>query len=87
MKTNYPGITTNTKSIRIDFSYKGKRHRETLSIPPTSKNIKHAAHFLEEIKFAIAFNRFSYAHFFSNNKYKKTQSEGVINEKQLKRRK
>ena len=42
-KTGFTGIWIHGKSIRVDFIYKGERHRHTLGIEPSKANIKHAS--------------------------------------------
>ncbi|RZO86879.1 MAG: site-specific integrase [Oceanococcus sp.] len=71
--SNYPGVELRPKSIRIDFYYHGKRCRESLSIPPTDKNLKFAASLLGKVKFEIAAGTFDYAATFPNSKHALSQ--------------
>ena len=56
-------------SIRIAFTYKGRRCRETIKIEPTKRNIKYASNLRAEILNKIAKQEFNYADYFpdSNN--------------------
>ena len=38
-----PGVEVHGKSLRIVFMHRGKQHRETLGLPITKANVKHAA--------------------------------------------
>lgn len=79
MASRYPGVTAQKKSIRIEFTYKGIRCRESIKIVPTDINLKQAQKMRDVIQFEIGMQRFKYAdHFpdsknalrFSNNKSK-----------------
>jgi len=48
--SNPAGVEVRDNSIRLAWTAGGVRHRETLRIPPTPKNIAYAAGLLEEIK-------------------------------------
>lgn len=57
MKTIYPGVYIRThktrKSLQIDFTYNGKRHRPSLHIEPTKRNQKSAFRLLCKIQSEI----------------------------------
>lgn len=58
------GVSIHGKNLRITFSYKGKRCRESLGLAPTKANIKFAAGKLAAIQHEIKTEIFSYmAHF------------------------
>lgn len=58
------GVELREHSIRIGFVYQGQWTRETLKIPPTPANQKHAARLVAQINRAIADGSFIYEHFF-----------------------
>lgn len=64
-----PGIELRCDSLRINFSYRGQRCRETLTgLAPTKANAKFAANKLATIKHEIATNTFDYAAHFPESK-------------------
>lgn len=67
-KSNRQGIFAREASIRIIFNYEGKRHFETLSIPPTPSNLKYAASVRTEILRRIEIGTFNFAEFFPDSK-------------------
>lgn len=68
-KSVYPGVEPRNSSIRIHFTYRGVRCRETLKIPPIPANEKYASNLLGKIKFEIAQGCFDYgAHFPESSK-------------------
>lgn len=54
------GIRARGSSIQIDFTYQGVRCRETLKIPPTKTNLKHAAQKKHAILYEIETGTFDY---------------------------
>lgn len=52
------GVEARGDSIRIAFPWEGKRHRETLRIPPTPKNLQFAANKRGQILTEIAMGQF-----------------------------
>ncbi|MBW3779385.1 DUF3596 domain-containing protein [Aeromonas veronii] len=62
------GIELHGNKIRLCFSYKGRRCRETLDVPITKVNVKFAANKLAAIKHEIALGNFDYAKHFPNSK-------------------
>lgn len=67
-QTKYRGVRIRGGSIQVDFRYKGKRCRETLSIHPTDKNLQIASDRLGQIRLAIMLNQFNYADYFPESK-------------------
>lgn len=63
-----PGVELHGKSLRIDFRFHGKRCRETLNMPATKANIKHASRKREAILHEIAIGVFDYAKHFPDSK-------------------
>jgi integrase len=62
------GVELHGNKIRLCFSYKGRRCRETLDVPITKVNVKFAANKLAAIKHEIALGNFDYAKHFPNSK-------------------
>lgn len=56
-----------SESIQINFTYKGVRCRELLSIPVSKSNIKFASNLLGEIHNCIARKTFDYVDYFPNS--------------------
>lgn len=67
-KISYPGVVAREASIRIWFMLRGKRQWETLSMPPTPANMKHASRLREEVRQRIALGAFDYRQFFPDSK-------------------
>ncbi|ORT50945.1 hypothetical protein ST37_05980 [Vibrio sp. qd031] len=63
------GVEIHGNSIRISFSLKGKRCRETLNLTPNSQNIKHAKLKRDAILHEIAFGNFEYGKHFPLSKH------------------
>lgn len=57
------------KSIEIDFYYQGKRHRETIKLPPTKANLLFAERKRASVLHAIALNNFNYAEHFPESRH------------------
>lgn len=55
------------KSIQLDFYYKGVRCRETLRLPPTKPNVRHAERMMATIQHEIAIGTFRYSKHFPNS--------------------
>ncbi|MTC32425.1 DUF3596 domain-containing protein [Providencia alcalifaciens] len=69
MKIKYPtGVEVHGKSLRISFTYKGKRVRETLGIPDTPKNRKLAGELRTAICYKIKTGAFDYSVEFPESK-------------------
>jgi len=64
----YPGVISQTRTIRIGFYYDGIRCRETLKIPPTPSNLKFAENKRNAILFEIETGQFDYLKHFPNSK-------------------
>lgn len=58
------GVTARGDSIRIDFRWKGIRHRETLKLPPTKKNLAYATQLRGEIVRKIGLGTFDLKEYF-----------------------
>lgn len=58
----------NQERIRINFTFRGTRCRETLKIDPSKKNIRYAANLLGEIRNKIERQTFNYLDYFPNSK-------------------
>jgi hypothetical protein len=61
------GIEVRGNSIRLAFTYQGRRCRETLKIPPTPANIKYAERLRQTILHEIEVGRFDYTKHFPNS--------------------
>jgi len=55
--------------IQLDFSYRGKRRRPTIDLPPTQANLKHARRQIEAIKGRIRNGTFSFAEEFPEYRF------------------
>ncbi|EOI5834196.1 tyrosine-type recombinase/integrase [Klebsiella aerogenes] len=72
-KESYPtGVENHGKSLRIWFIFKGKRVRENLGVPDTTKNRKVAGELRTSVCFAIRMGTFDYAVQFPNSPNLKT---------------
>ncbi len=67
------GVETRGSGIRVTFTYRGKRARETLAIAATPKNIVLAEKLVQRIRQEIAYGIFDYAKEFPNSKFAKEQ--------------
>ncbi|HCE5244002.1 TPA: site-specific integrase [Vibrio parahaemolyticus] len=63
------GVEVRGNSLRISFYYKGKRHRESLGLPPTKQNINFAKQKREAIQYEIKIGTFNYAFHFPESKH------------------
>lgn len=61
------GLEVRESSIRVSFTWKGKRYRETLDMLPTPPNLKFAARLVDEIKRKIEIGSFDYGVYFPNS--------------------
>lgn len=71
---HYPGITPRGNSILIDFSWEGKRCRETLKLAPSAPNMAYADTLRRSIIDAITLGKFTaedYEKHFPNSKWLK----------------
>lgn len=59
-------------SIEIDFSYQGKRCRETIKLPPNKANFQFAANKRAAILHEIALGKFNYAEHFPKSRHAAT---------------
>ncbi|ENM6576124.1 site-specific integrase [Vibrio fluvialis] len=67
---NFPtGVESHGNALRIAFSYKGKRYRESLGLPVTKQNINFAKMKRETILYEIRIGTFNYAAHFPNSKH------------------
>lgn len=77
VKAIYPtGVENHGGSLRIWFSYKGKRVRENLGVPDTIKNRKIAGELRTSVCFAIRTGTFDYATQFPESPHLKTFGVG-----------
>lgn len=67
-KTGHTGIEIHGQSIRVDFMYKGVRHRHTLGIEPTKANIKHAAGLRSAALFALKSGSYNEGDYFPHSR-------------------
>jgi integrase len=67
-RQRYKGVEGRGDSIRIRFSYRGRRS-ETIRLEPTAANLKYAAQLRGEIQRKIAIGTFRYADYFPDSKY------------------
>ena len=58
------GVEPRAKSIRVSFTWSGKRRRETLDLKPTALNIRAAEKQVARINSEIANGTFVHAHHF-----------------------
>ncbi|MDW2310590.1 site-specific integrase [Vibrio sp. 1075] len=63
------GVEVRGNSLRISFYYKGKRHRESLGLPPTKQNVNFAKQKREAIQYEIKIGTFNYAFHFPESKH------------------
>lgn len=76
-KVSYPtGVENHGGSLRIWFSYKGKRVRENLGVPDNVKNRKLAGELRTSVCFAIRTGTFDYAAQFPESPHLKTFGVG-----------
>jgi len=60
----HAGIEVRRRSLRMTFTYRGVRCRETVKLPPTPANIKHVDRWRATILHEIAFGTFDYSKHF-----------------------
>jgi integrase len=65
------GVEIREASIRVTFTWRNKRCRETLDLAPTPANVKYATRLVEEIRRKISIGSFDYASYFPNSKHAK----------------
>lgn len=65
----HPGVEIHGNSLRISFSWKRRRYRETLGLAPTKSNIKHAAQKRAAVLHAIKMGVFDYAKEFPESRH------------------
>ncbi|MCA3991404.1 tyrosine-type recombinase/integrase [Vibrio vulnificus] len=63
------GVETHGNTLRIAFSYKGKRYRESLGLPVTKQNVNFAKMKRETIMYEIKIGTFNYAAHFPDSKH------------------
>ena len=61
------GVELHGKYLRISFTYKGSRRRESLKLEPTKQNIKFAKSKLDAIKYEVLAGSFNYSHHFPDS--------------------
>ncbi|AMP05786.1 site-specific integrase [Collimonas pratensis] len=61
------GIEIRESAIRVSFTWRGIRCRETLDLKPTAPNIKFAERMVEQIKRKMELGSFVYGEFFPNS--------------------
>ena len=66
---NAKGVELHGKSLRVNFTYRKTRCRETLSIPVTAKNIQYAKDLVSTIRHQIKTKTFNYADHFPDSPY------------------
>jgi len=76
IKTGFPGVEIHGKSIRIDFMYKGTRHRHTLGLDPTRNNIKHAAGLRSAALFALKTGNYNETDLFPHSRAASSSTSG-----------
>ncbi|MFL9808473.1 MAG: DUF3596 domain-containing protein [Pseudomonas sp.] len=64
----HTGIEIHGNSIRVTFMWRKRRCRETLGLPVTKANIKHAAQLRAAVLHDIQLGRFDYARHFPNSR-------------------
>lgn len=74
------GIRPHGSGIQIDFTYKGKRYREKLGIPPTEANLKYAERTRHAILFDIARGDLDLGKYFPNRLRNASEHSGEIGE-------
>lgn len=74
-QTGYTGIEIHGHSIRVDFMYKGVRHRHTLGVEPTKANIKHAAGLRSAALFALKSGNYDETDYFPHSRPAETASQ------------
>ena len=82
--TQNNGIEVRGDKIRIHFSYKGERCRETLSLPANKANIKQATLIRAEILLKIQRDEFNYREYFPTSKNADKFSVHIPNNKKYK---
>jgi integrase len=73
-KTGFTGVWIHGKSIRVDFMYKGVRHRHTLGIEPTRANLEHAARLRGAALFALKNGKYDESEFFPHSRSDKADA-------------
>ena len=58
------GVELRDNSVRVSFSWRGERCRETLDLTPTPGHEKYAARLVDEIRRRVDAGTFRYADFF-----------------------
>lgn len=67
-ETGAAGIEARGLRIRIEFSWRGRRCRETLNLEPTPPNLKYAARLRAEIQRKIEIGAFNYTEYFPKSR-------------------
>lgn len=63
------GVELHGPSLRVVFVWKGTRYRESLGLPPTRQNIRHAAQLRAAVLHDIKMGAFEFARHFPNSKH------------------
>jgi integrase len=61
------GVEIRSRSIRLRFTWQGKRCNETLALAPTPPNLKYAHRLIQDVRRAIERGSFDYAEYFPNS--------------------
>lgn len=61
------GVEPRENSIRVSFTWREQRCRETLALAPTPPNLKYAARLVRDVNRAIEIGTFEYRDFFPNS--------------------
>lgn len=77
------GVEALATSIRVSFTWNGKRCRENLDIKPTASNMKHAARLVRDVKEQIRNGTFDYAKAFPASKRADSGTFGEFADKWL----
>ena len=75
----HAGVEIHGNSLRIVFMWKRRRCRETLGLPVTKANIKHAAQLRAAVLHAIKIGTFDYAQHFPTPARLATTAAGATN--------
>lgn len=65
----HKGIEIHGKSLRVVFTWRGRRYRETIGLPITKANIKHAAQLRAALLHEITIGTFEYGRHFPESRH------------------
>lgn len=66
--TQYTGIYAGKNAVRVEFTYRHQRCRETIKVQPTEGNLRRLNQHLNEVKLAIQIGKFEYSEYFPESK-------------------